>query len=223
MSKPEKRDEVRKLRKQGWQLTDIAAELDISYNMVRQWCRDIELSDAQLEKMKEEDPKLAAQQKGAQKIKRDALEQRLAYQDAGREQTHEGSLLHLIGCMLYWGEGAKHRQQLRFINTDPNMLKLFVKFLRQELQVPDEKISLRVLTHTENQDEWIHIQAYWVDFLELPKETKVGIQLKMGTQSRKKRYLNGICAINVYSIEVVQHVFGAIQAYVGFENPKWVE
>jgi hypothetical protein len=223
MSKPEKREEARRLRKEGWQLTDVAKELDISYGTVRHWCRDIVLTNAQLDIIADENPKRAAQQRGAEKLKQAALEQRLEYQQAGRELTRTGSMLHLMGCMLYWGEGTKHRQQLRFTNTDPYMLKLFIEFLRLELNIPNQKIGLRVLTHSENPDEWLHIQAYWIRFLELPDDTKFGIQHKVGTASRKKRYPNGICTIDVFSTEMVQKIFGAIQAYIGFENPKWVE
>jgi transposase-like protein len=223
MSNREKRDAVRKLRQQGRQLTEIATELNIPYNTVRKWCRDIELTDTQLDTLSEANPRRAAQQKGAQKNKQNALEDRLAYQEMGREQAQAGNLRHLMGCMLYWGEGAKHRGHLRFTNTDPDMLKLFVEFLRLEFGVPDEKFTLRVLTHSENQEEWVQIQAYWLEFLALPKNTKVAMQLKIGTQSRKKRYQYGICTVDVYSTEIVQNIFGAIQEYIGLDNPKWVE
>jgi hypothetical protein len=223
MSKPEERKKARELRIQGWRIVDIASELDTHKDVIIEWCRDIKLTDEQIASLSEDDILWAAQHKGAQVNSKIGLHRRLQYQEVGREQTRNGSLLHLIGCMLYWGEGAKHRQQLRFTNTDPDMLKLFVSFLRLELNVPDEKIILRVMTHSENQDEWLQIQEYWLDFLEFPKDTKVAMQQKIGTKSRKTRYPHGICAIDVYSTEVVQKIFGAIQEYIGFENPKWVE
>ena len=223
MANPEKREKARELRRQGWRITDIAKELDAHKDVIREWCRDIELTDKQIEQIAENNPKWRAQHIGAQKIKLEALTQRLKYQLDGREHVQQGSLLYLMGAMLYWGEGAKHRQRMRFTNTDANMLKLFMKYLRQELNVPDDKFIIRVMTHSENQDEWLTIEEYWRNLLELPQATKIQLQLKIGTQSRKKRYPYGICAIDVYSIEIVQKIFGAIQEYIGFENPKWVE
>ena len=207
MAKPKLRAKARELRKRGWQLTDIAAELGVSYNTLRGWCRDIELTDEQIEALNDKDPRLSAQYKGAQKIKQKALEKRLEYQAVGWEATEQSNLLHLMGCMLYWGEGAKHRQHLRFTNTDPNMLTLFIRFLRDELEVPDDKIALQILSHLD-ETVWEGIRQYWLEILDLPSDCKVTITPKKGTKSRKSRYPYGICAINVYSIEVVQHIFG---------------
>jgi hypothetical protein len=223
MANPEKREKARELRRQGWKLVDVAEELDVSYGTVRNWCRDIELTAEQVEALYEQDPLLVNQHKGAQANKRNALRQRLEYQEAGRQQTINGSLLHLMGCMLYWGEGAKHRQKLKFTNTDPNMLILFARFLREELNVPDSKFVLHILTHSNDENEWEQIRRYWLDILALPNTCKVMFTLKVGTTSRKARYPYGICAINVYSSEIVQRVFGAIQEYIGFDNAKWVE
>jgi hypothetical protein len=223
MAHPEKREKARELRRQGWQLVDVAKELEVSYGTVRQWCRDIELTDEQVESLYDKDPLLFNQHKGAQTNKRNALHQRLKYQEAGRQQTAKGSLIHLMGCMLYWGEGSKHRQQLKFTNTDPNMLILFARFLREEMAVPDSKFVLHILTHSNDENEREQIRRYWLAQLSLADDCKVMFTLKVGTDSRKARYPNGICAICIYSTEVVQRVFGAIQEYIGFVNPKWVE
>jgi hypothetical protein len=223
MANREKRNEARKLRKEGWQLIDVAKELDVPYSTIRQWCRDIDLTDIQLSELESENPLAANAQKGANKLKQNALQQRLTYQVSGIEQAQHHRLLHIIGCILYWGEGAKNRQKLKFTNTDPDMLVLFARFLREELNVPDDKFVLHVLSHTDDINEWERIRQYWLEMLALPDTCKVMFTLKVGTNSRKARYANGICSINIYSTEIVQHIFGAIQAYVGFENPKWVE
>jgi hypothetical protein len=171
--------------------------------------------------MKQRNPHWESQQKGAAINRQKAYKQRILYQELGRSKAQEGNFLHLIGCILYWGEGAKDRVHLRFINTDPYMLKLFMQFLREQLQVEEGLVSLQVFYHTKDESEIARIRQYWMDWLELPQDTHINMQLKIGTTSRKKRYLNGICAIDLNRTEILQHIYGAIQEYIGFEHQSW--
>ncbi len=223
MAKPEKRKRAQELRRQGWKIKDIAKEVNIQRQTVSKWCRDIELTPEQVEAHGKDDPRWLGRHNAAQQTKKEALEQRLAYQETGRERARSGSDLHLLGCMLYWGEGAKGRNSLRFVNTDQHMMKLFLRFLREEFQVQDKDIYLQILHHTIDEDEIGQIENYWHSFLDLSLECVVQMQPKKGTRSRKARYKNGICSISISSTEIVQHIFGAIQEYLGFHNPEWVK
>lgn len=223
MAKPEKRKRARELRRQGWKIIDIAKELDVRRETASRWCLDIELSPEQVAALGEEDPQWLTRHEAAQKTKKEALAQRLAYQEAGRERARQGSDLHLLGCMLYWGEGAKARNHLQFINTDSHMLKLFMRFLRDEFQIRDKEIYLTIMHHTSDEDEINRIEAYWLDWLSLSSECGINMQLKKGTESRKMRYQNGICSIAISNTEILQHIFGAIQEYIGFDNPDWAK
>ena len=37
----------------------------------------------------------------------------------------------MAGCMLYWAEGAKERNVVKFANSDAAMVRFFVRFLRE--------------------------------------------------------------------------------------------
>jgi hypothetical protein len=39
----------------------------------------------------------------------------------------------------------------------------------------------------------------------------------------KNKLPYGVCSLRVNSTPAVQHVFGAIQEYAGFEEPAWLE
>ena len=39
--------------------------------------------------------------------------------------------LRLAGVMLYWAEGCKGWSTVKFVNSDPSMIKLFLSFLRE--------------------------------------------------------------------------------------------
>lgn len=223
MSKPEKRKIARILRQQGMKIVDIATQLDVQPSTVNKWCKDIELSDKQIANQAYDDPTWDASHNTGRILKRNAEKQRLEYQDAGRQRAKDRNTLHLMASMLYWGEGSKGRNSIRFGNTDPYMLQLFLHFLREEFEVPNKKIHLRILTHSTDEQEWERIKQYWLELFNLPSETKATVALKIGTQSRKNRYPNGICSIEVHSTKLVQQIFGAIQEYANFEKPEWLK
>jgi hypothetical protein len=35
--------------------------------------------------------------------------------------------------------------------------------------------------------------------------------------------LYGVCALELHSTRVVQHIYGAIQEYAGFDKPAWLD
>lgn len=223
MAKPEKRKRARELRQQGWKVKDIAKELDVRRETASRWCLDIRLTPEQIAELAKDNPRWLAQHEAAQQTKQEALKQRLAYQEAGREHARTGSDLHFMGCILYWAEGAKSRNNLKFVNTDHNMLKLFMRFLRLEFELEDKDFYLNIMHHTTDEVEIGRIEHFWRDWLNLSFDCGVNMQLKKGTNSRKARYENGICSISVNNTEILQHIFGAIQEYLGFDNPGWVK
>ena len=76
-----------------------------------------------------------------------------AYDQAKTEAYEEFQLLKydplfISGIMLYWGEGDKRgRSQVRIINTDAEMIKLFVIFLKYVCKIPIEKIGGSVIRY----------------------------------------------------------------------------
>lgn len=220
MVKREIREQARDLRRQGMSVGDIARTLSVSRGSVSVWVRDIELTEAQKEHLKQNKIHWGAQNKGAKTNQRRALEKRELYQEAGRNRAREGRPLHLAGCMLYWAEGAKRKNNLYFVNSDVNMLRLYIRFLREELGVQDTEISLYI--HCHNAAHIERIQHYWLDVLVLPKSSLRQAYVKKGSDTRRNILINGVCGIAVYKTELVQHVYGAIQEYAGFDCPEWL-
>src|SRR5690606_19534161 len=124
--------------------------------------------------------------------------------------------------MLYWAEGAKARNGIYFANSDPHMMVLFIRFLREELDVLDADIKLLIHCHSHDPLEIARIEHYWLDLLQLPPAALSKTQIKKGSDTRKNIIKNGICSIRVYKTELTHHIYGAIQEYGGFDNPEWL-
>jgi hypothetical protein len=185
------------------------------------WVRDIELTQDQRDVLKIVSVGGKAVTK-AQVNREKHRAKRLTYQEAGRAKAKEGRPLHLAGCMLYWAEGAKSKKEVFFVNSDGNMLRLFMRFLREEMRVDDSDISLVLYCYSDDEQEKSRIGQYWIDLLGLPPSCRAKALSRPGNETRRNRLPNGICGIRVFSTELAQHIFGAIQEYGGFEKPEWL-
>src|SRR5690606_23862090 len=108
-----------------------------------------------------------AQKKGARAnvIKHRNL--RKKYQEEGRIKARQGDALHLAGCMLYWAEGSKNRNNVELVNSDTDMLVYFMRFLRESLQVKSEEIRFRINVYLGNGLSEDEIIVYWLKALNL--------------------------------------------------------
>jgi hypothetical protein len=220
-AKIEQQQEARRLRTLGWSLKEIAEKLTVSKGSVSAWVRDVVLSDGQKTALYDR-RSMAGKFAGARANRQKHKENRAVYQETGRVKAREGNPLHLMGCMLYWAEGAKSKNHLYFVNSDPHMMTLFMRFLREELDVANSDIVLYIHCHTQDDAEVTRIEQYWLELLQLSPECHRKTLYKKGSNSRRNVLENGIGCIRVYKTELVMHIFGAIQEYGGFDNPNWL-
>ncbi len=209
----------------------IAAHLGVSPSSVHYWCRDIVLDPDQVDRNLRgptgpQNPEHIAARAAARS--RSSRIRRFVHQYGGRQRARAGNdPLHIAGCMLYWAEGAKSRNTVRFANSDPNMMRLFARFLRSFFDVTPEQMSVRLNVYTNNGLSLEEIEDHWLEILELPRTVLRKHSLNhMPTSSsgRKRNKLPyGVCTLCVSRTDVVQHIFGAIQAYGGFEEPRWLD
>ena len=224
--KKDKREEARRLRSEyGLAITDICKQLGVAKSSVSMWVRDIVLSDEQIAALHKQHYAYWAQTRGAHTNAVKSRERRAVYQDEGRQKAREGDPLHLAGCMLYWGEGAKNRNALKISNSDSGMLVFFVRFLRESLGITNERMVLRIACYLGNGVCQQEIEQYWLQILGLPetclRTTMVNLQPK-SSQQKGRKLVYGTVEVGVYDTQLAQHVLGAIQEYAGVEKPEWL-
>jgi len=189
------------------------------------WVRDIILTEEQKAALHKQHYAYWAQTRGAHTNAVKSRERRAVYQDEGRQKAREGDPLHLAGCMLYWGEGAKNRNALKISNSDSGMLVFFVRFLRESLGITNERMVLRIACYLGNGVSQQEIEQYWLQILGLPeaclRTTMVNLQPK-SSQQKGRKLVYGTVEVGVYDTQLAQHVLGAIQEYAGVEKPEWL-
>jgi transposase-like protein len=224
--KPDEREDARRLRREeGLPITEICRRLNVSKGSVSVWVRDIELTPEQKAELHKNHYAYRAQLRGGHSNAKKFRALREQYQQEARLKAHERDPLHIAGCMLYWGEGTKHKNRLVFTNSDPDMLKFYIKFLRESLLVANSDITLAINCYLGNGLSLDHVQSYWLDCLELPStclRTPTINNQPASSQQKGRKLLYGVCQIWVYNTRLVQHVFGAIQEYTGIDKPEWL-
>jgi hypothetical protein len=209
-------------RDEGAPMKEIASRLRVSPASVHLWTRDIELTPEQTSRIKE-------RARAASSVTFSALfrDRRREYQEEGRRRARQGDALHRAGCMLYWAEGSKERNVVIFCNSDVNMVAFFSRFLSESLGVEPEKITLRLNVYTNNGLSIDEIENHWLGATKLPRSSLRRHSLNhypTSSSGRKKNKLPyGTCSLAVFSSQIVQHIYGAIQEYGGFEEPRWLD
>jgi transcriptional regulator with XRE-family HTH domain len=222
------REEARRLRREhGLPIKEIARRVGVARSSVSVWVRDVRLTPDQIDSLRQLNPAYNGQLRGANRNAEWWRARRLAWQQEGRELARRGDVVHAAGVMLYWAEGDKwNHHTARISNSDPEILRLFLKFVRSSFDVPEERLRIACNLFADHLERQQEIERFWLDALGLPREglTKsvVNTYSKYSQKKRKNMLPYGTCRLSIHSVRVVQHIYGAIQEYGGFERPEWL-
>ena len=220
-----RKEEARRLRREeGWSIKRIAREVHAAQSTVSLWVRDIDLTPAQRRVL--HDWTESARRAGNARTTARARAIRAAAQADGRARALDDDPLHRAGCMLYWAEGSKQRNSVRFTNSDADMILLFVRFLRDCYGVPNSRLRLTCNCFTNNGLSLREIEDWWVQRLSLDRSSLSPSIVNRPSRASKGKHRvlrYGTVRITVFSTAIVQSIFGAIQEYAGIDRPEWLD
>lgn len=222
--------EARAQRREGVPIKQIAGALGVSPGTVHRWTTDIVLTPGQRSKIDVEQQKqwrATVEQRNRTWSTR-CRDRRRQYQQEGRARAREAEPLHQAGCMLYWAEGAKDRNCLAFANSDLAMVVLFKRFLVETFDLDAARFSFALNVYLGNGLTLEQVEAHWLRALELPRSCAlkhmVDYRPTSSSGRRKSKLPHGVGVLKVRrSTPIVQHIYGAIQEYVGFDDQTWLD
>jgi hypothetical protein len=103
--------------------------------------------------------------------------------------------LKTAGVMLYWGEGAKSGNVVKFVNSDPEMIRTFLSFLRKVCGVQEDR--LKALIHIYPDHNEAKLKLFWIRLTKIKKANFYKSFLhegKTGTYKNKSKW--GTITIN---------------------------
>jgi transposase-like protein len=224
--KTKQRELARHLRAtEGASIKEIARRTGAAQSSISRWVRDIELTDDQRAILvaRAYDGHVRGRTMNSA-LRREA---RLLAQAEGRALARAGEPLHLAGCMLYWAEGSRTRNQLRFTNSDPEMVRFFISFLRTYFDLDDTSIRISCNLFADHVERQREIEQFWLDVAGLPASSlcasTVNTYSKYSKKKRQNKLPYGTCRITVSRTRVTQSIYGSIQEYAGFTREAWLE
>ena len=221
-----------KLRLAGKSYTEIHRSLGVAKSTLSGWFSGLVLSD---------DLRKAIEQRGRKKsieglIKRNKNQTRLAIaraasmrqQGAGEIQSFSQSDLFLFGVALYWAEGYKRplvrngRERtchtVSLTNSDPGLVKVFLRFLRECCGVREEKIKagVRIFQHQNEK----HLIQYWQKETNILPRNFGKVYYGVSKSSLHKRPFNrlpyGVIQVTVADTQLFHRIMGHIEGIKGF-------
>ena len=115
--------------------------------------------------------------------------------------------------MLYWAEGWKNKTgSIAFSNSDPKMIKLFLKFLRKICGVYENR--LHILLHLYEDQNERDLKRYWSEITEIPLDqfnASYIHQGKPGTYNKKSKY--GTVSLRYCDKKLLDQILERIERY----------
>jgi len=219
MAKSKEKRKARKLRKKGESIKKIANLLKISVSTVSLWCRNVELTDKQIENLRKRqtDPFYGKKLDYYLKKKKEFNLKLLNLKNEGINSIGKLSKreIFLIGVALYWGEGFKKDSLVGLATLDINIAKFFIFWLNKSFGITTKDLILRITANISYKNKINELGKYWSRELKIP----VGQFSKPFFQNTKwkKEYENkdnyhGVLRIRVRrSIDLLRKIFGYIE------------
>lgn len=163
------------MRREGKTYSEILKVVPVAKSTLSIWLRQVGLAKPQYQLITEK--RKAAQRKGAQARRN----QRITFSAEIFEKSEKevGTIssreLWLMGTMLYWAEGSKEKEYypgsgVEFVNSDPFMIKVFIKWLFNTFAPTREDFIFSIAIHKSYENRVEQVRKYWSEVTGFPIE-----------------------------------------------------
>jgi hypothetical protein len=172
MAKSQQRLRARELRTQGVSVQSIAKKVGVVKSTASLWTRDIILSLAQLEQLRQQNIKGGEKGRllGALKQKNDRLHRIQKGLESGRAMFPVLTRQELLatGTGLYWAEGTKKHREVTFCNSDPKLVKFMITWLQKCFSIPIRRLYCYVGINQIHVEREQRVKQYWSEITGIP-------------------------------------------------------
>lgn len=208
------KEKARALRKKGYSINQIVRKAGLTKASVSIWVRDIILTKAQKKKLSERGRSVESiERRRLLRLSNELAKRQIIIDEAKKDYTSISlEQLKLIGIILYLGEGGKtERGTARISNSDPEVIKMMMRFFREICNVPEGKFRGNV--HTFAHADVEKTEKYWSKISGIPKNQFHKTYIKPSSASLQKRYTlpYGTFSINVCDTKLFLTIMGWIE------------
>ncbi len=143
------------------------------------------------------------------KAERESQALRIAHDTVNSLKILDKGIGASLLAMLYWAEGGKQIGNMKFTNTDPELVFTFLSLLRRNYPINEEKLHIALQIHSYHEEK--KVIEFWSEKLQIPKTQfwKIYIKPRSGKRREYRRNFYGICNVH-YSSTAIQRELLAI-------------
>ena len=178
------------MRKRGLSYNEIKNLISISKGTLSRWFKGVQLTEVQRKKLDDRRRSAAARGSKTRKLKtREAIE-KIKLSSAKDVKKISPRELWLMGIVLYWRERFLHgeerdtKQGVNFSSSNPNLIKFFLKWLRDVGGLKSDEIQFAIFIGKSKKDSIHKAVGYWSRVTEFSRESFSRFYL----QSENKRF-----------------------------------
>lgn len=210
------RKQARRLRRQGYSFNEMSRLLNVAKSTVSSWTRSVPLSDKARLRIRDLGDK--GRKKGIETNRRkQVLILKKINDNCGAliNKKYGPDDYKLFLALLYWGEGAKTEHRLNFINSDPDMIRMYLWLLRKSFSIKEERLKgLLHLHEYHNREEMID---FWSKITGIPKNN-FSIYNKPHTGINKKPGYKDCLSIRYGDSRMIKEIFIIIERFKNLAN-----
>ena len=220
LSRWERSELGKDLRRLGLSYGEIMDLIPVKKSTLATWCRDVPLSAAQIDAIKERRAQIPGIPRNTNWRRREEIRE---LREVARSLVPElaEDPFWVAGLIMYWAEGTKGRNRVSVANADPRALRLFILFVRRFID-PSAKFTIHLHLHEGNDED--AAKHYWRTATGLHQANFIKTYIKpRGTGHRKNHLKHGICTIRMKkasdSWNIVMEWIDATATLFGLDEP----
>ena len=206
------------LRKNGNSIKEISKKLNVSKSSVSVWVRDIFLSNHQKENLLiRGNSTVVVEKRRATRLSNELNKRNFIIDEAKKDVSIPSVYdLKIIGAMLYWAEGRKRgTRMVSFSNSDPEMIKVIMRFFREVCDVTEKKFRGHIHIHSHLSVE--KALKFWSEVTGIPRQQfyKTYCVPSISSKGKADSLPNGTLDIHVCDVKLFLKIMGWIKGVIG--------
>ena len=162
----EKKNSIMDLRKQGFSYSEIRNVIPVPKSTLSWWLRDFKIRPEMRKRIVDRQLKGILHSAEKRKEARRATIAEIKKSTLGDVKEISKKELWLMGVALYWGAGYRekeHRpaQGVRFTNSDPYLIKLFLKWLVDVGKISRKEIAFDIFINENKKNSISNVIYHW--------------------------------------------------------------
>lgn len=205
--KLEEKKKAIKLREKGFTINEITQKLRVSRSSVSLWVRETPLNRAAKERLelKRRDARIAVAGSKKQKINALVYNYQKDTQKLLDHAVFDVGVVQILCSLIYWCEGTKNeRSGMRFTNSDPELIRFFLKLLRRGFDIKEEKFRVCVHLH-DYHNEKSQIK-FWSEVSGIKENQFLKSYRKPHTKKQKREGYQGCISVRYYNNNLARNL-----------------